>query len=66
MGSLKIGVLGAGSFGGAFISLFQAHPLVENVCVAETMPERLSQAADKFQIETTFTNFDDLLKSNKG
>jgi predicted dehydrogenase len=61
---VKIGVLGAGSFAGAFIPLFQAHPLVADVYVAEIMPERLSRVADRFQIATTYTNMDDLLGSD--
>jgi len=64
MKTIKIGVLGAGGFSCAFIPLFQAHPLVSEVYVAETMPERLSQAKKKFQVETTYSNLEDLLKSD--
>ena len=52
MKKFKIGVLGAGSFAHSFIPLFQAHPLVKEVCVAESIPERLSRAVEAFHIGT--------------
>lgn len=64
MKTVKIGVLGAGSFSCAFIPLFQAHPLVSEVYVAETMPDRLSQARDKFHVKTSYMNLEELLKSD--
>lgn len=64
MKPIKVGILGAGSFAGAFIPLFQAHPLVADVYVAETMEERLSAVTDRFQLKTTYTNLDELLKSD--
>jgi len=64
MKKIKIGVLGAGSFANAFLPLFQAHPQVEDVYVAEMMPERLSKAVKQFQIKTFFTSLEDLLKSD--
>lgn len=64
MKTFKIGMLGAGSFARAFLPLFQAHPLVADVYIAESMPERLSGVADDFHIETTYTSMDDLLKSD--
>jgi len=64
MKPIKIGFLGAGGFSGAFIPLFQGHPLVSDVYVAEVMPDRLSHAVNRFHIKTTFTNFEDLLKSD--
>jgi predicted dehydrogenase len=64
MKKIKIGILGAGGFSSAFIPLFQAHPLVSDVYVAEMMPDRLAQAKKNFQVETTYTNLEDLLKSD--
>lgn len=64
MKRIKIGVLGGGSFARAFIALFQAHPLVAEVRVAEMMPERLAGIARDFHIDTTYTNEDDLLASD--
>ncbi len=64
MKTLKIGVLGAGGFARAFIPLFQAHPLVSEVYLAETLPERLSQAKDLFRIKNTYSTLEALLKSD--
>lgn len=64
MSQIKVGILGAGGFSCAFIPLFQAHPLVADVYVAEKMPDRLAHAAKTYQIETTFTCLEDLLKSD--
>lgn len=64
MKRIRVGVLGAGGFSCAFIPLFQAHPLVEEVCVAEIMPERLEKAGKRFGLKTTFTRAEDLLQSD--
>jgi predicted dehydrogenase len=64
MSQIKIGVLGAGSFANAFIPLFQAHPLVADVYVAEKMPDRLSHVATTFQLGTTFRTMEELLASD--
>jgi len=61
---LKIGVLGAGQFAGCFIPLFQAHPYVEEVVVAEWIPERRAEAARRFGIKRTFADLDELLRSD--
>jgi predicted dehydrogenase len=57
---IKIGVAGAGRFGGSFIPLFRAHPLVDEVCVAEVVPERRAAAAARFGISRTFASLDEL------
>lgn len=57
-------MLGAGGFSCAFLPLFKAHPLVSDVYLAEKMPDRLANAAERFQIQTTFTCYEDLLKSD--
>lgn len=64
MKKIKIGILGAGSFARAFLPLFKAHPLVDDVYLAESMPDRLSSVASEFGIGRTFTNMDDLLASD--
>ena len=64
MKRLKIGVLGAGPFAGCFIPLFQAHPLVEKVCLAERLEERRTGMASKYQVSEVYESFDDLLKAD--
>jgi len=61
---LKIGVLGAGLFSSSFIPLFMAHPHVEEVSLAEIVPERLDQVSKKFGITRTFSSFEELCKSD--
>jgi predicted dehydrogenase len=66
MKEIKIGVLGAGPFANHFIPLFKAHPLVTDVYLAERMKERRESTAEKFGLQTTFDEFDDLLESDAG
>ena len=61
---LRIGVLGAGSFATRFIPLFKAHPAVEAVYLAEALPERRREQAERFGVGATFEGLDDLLGSD--
>ena len=61
---LRIGVVGTG-FAKEFIPLFQAHPGVEKVALAELVPERLTETARKFGIADTYPSFEDMLKNGK-
>ena len=61
---LTIGVCGAGQFAGSFIPLFQAHPLVEAVALAEVLPERRAAQAARFGIARTFASLDELCRSD--
>ncbi|WP_165822419.1 Gfo/Idh/MocA family protein [Paenibacillus montanisoli] len=61
---LKIGVVGSTGFASAFIPLYQAHPLVEEVAVAELIPERRQEIAERYNIRRTFSSLDELCKSD--
>lgn len=61
---LKIGVVGSTGFASSFIPLIQAHPLVDEVVLAELIPERLQEAAERFNIKRTFSSLDELCKSD--
>lgn len=62
---LTIGVCGAGEFASSsFIPLFQAHPDVQEVRIAEVLPERRSRQARRFGIETTYASLDELCRSD--
>ena len=61
---MKIGVVGAGQFSPSFIPLFQAHPYVSEVYLAELIPERLDRIAKRLGITKTFASFDELIKSD--
>lgn len=60
----KIGICGLGNFGRRFIHLFQAHPYVDEVCLAELNAERLKADAGYFKIKRTFPSLDELCKSD--
>ena len=61
---LKVGLCGAGKFGTQFIPLFQAHPLVDEVCIADVFPDRLTEKAKEFGVARTFPSLDELCKSD--
>ncbi|NLD73663.1 MAG: Gfo/Idh/MocA family oxidoreductase [Chloroflexi bacterium] len=61
---LRVGVCGAGSFARSFIPLFQAHPLVEDVALAEVLPERRAEQAARFGIRETYPDLDALCASD--
>jgi len=60
----KIGVCGAGSFAASFIPLFQAHPLVRDVVLAEVLPDRRVEEAARFGIRETYASLDELCDSD--
>lgn len=58
---LRIGVVGVG-FSKGFIPLFQAHPGVESVALAELVEERREEAAKQFDIKEVYTSLDEMLE----
>ncbi len=64
MKPLKICVIGAGQFSQCFIPLYQAHPKVAEVSIAEIDPERRKKAAQVFNIEKTFATFEEAISSD--
>ncbi len=62
---LKIGICGAaGGFSQAFVPLFQAHPAVDEVYLADLMADKLAEQAAMFGITKTFPSLDELCKSD--
>jgi predicted dehydrogenase len=61
---MKVGVVGSTGFANAFIPLFQAHPLIEEVVVAELVSERLKTIAERYEIKRTFPSLDELCYSD--
>jgi predicted dehydrogenase len=57
---VKIGVLGGGAFGRAFIPLFQAHPDVSEVVLAEVLPERRDEIAALFGLRRSVASLEEL------
>ncbi|WNR46032.1 Gfo/Idh/MocA family protein [Paenibacillus roseipurpureus] len=60
----KVGIVGAGQFSKCFIPLFQAHPFVDEVVLADIHPERCNKYAAAFGLERTFSSLDELLLSD--
>jgi predicted dehydrogenase len=62
--AIRIGVCGTGAFAQSFIRLFQAHPLVEEVVLADLIPERMEASAEKFGTTRTCNSLDELCESD--
>jgi len=60
---MKLGVVGA-NFGHCFIPLFQAHPLVDEVVLADLNTKLLQETAKTFKVKTTYSSLEELLKSD--
>ena len=61
---ITVGICGAGQFARSFIPLFQAHPQVEEVRLAEVIPERRAREAARFGIARTYASLDELCDSD--
>jgi predicted dehydrogenase len=60
----RIGICGTGQFAGGFIRLFKAHPQVDEVCIAELLPERRATMAERYGIARTYASLDELCASD--
>lgn len=58
---IKIGVVGAGLFSGDFIRLFKLHPDVEEVVIADVVPERVKDAMARHGLKRGFLGLDEML-----
>ncbi len=61
---LKIGLCGAGSFGSAFVPVFQRHPAVDEVYLADILPDRLATQAAKLGVRRTYDSLEALCASD--
>jgi predicted dehydrogenase len=61
---IRIGVVGAGGFGMAFVPLFKAHPLVDKVYVAEKLQERREPLPRHPAVDRVFESFEDVCASD--
>ena len=57
---MRIAVVGLG-FGADFAPIYQAHPDVDNVAIADLNEARLNEVGDKFGIEDRFTSLDEVI-----
>jgi len=67
---ISLGLVGLGSFGSAFASLFKSHPLVDRIALCDREPERIAKFAsdpffkDKFKPVDVYETFDDICKAD--
>ncbi len=61
---MKIGVIGAGQFAGAFAHLFNLHPDVAEVWVTDLLPQRATELRERTGIAGTYSSVDDTLASD--
>lgn len=64
MKQIKLGILGYGQFSGSFVPLFQAHPGVREVVVAELDLERRDAAQKEHQLKEVYANETELFASD--
>lgn len=62
--TFSLGVVGAGQFGGQFAHLFNLHPGVSAVYVADELPERAAGAVARYGLAGVKDSFDALLASD--
>ena len=58
---IKIGVVGLGFFSDDFIRLFKLHPDVDEVAVADIVPERVKEKMAKYNLKRGFLGLDEML-----
>ncbi len=64
MKKIKVGMAGCGSFGNVFIPVFQAHPLVEELYIAEPIAERREAVAAEWGVSHCFPDLEALCESD--
>lgn len=57
---IKMGVCGLGNFASHFITLFQAHPDIEEIVIADLQPDVVRAKAEEFGIARTCASLDEL------
>jgi predicted dehydrogenase len=58
--SLRVGIIGCGSFAQSFIRLFQLHPWVDDVVLCDLDPEKLAENAARWEASATIASLDEV------
>jgi predicted dehydrogenase len=61
-GTVRVGLVGVGSFGHSFVRLFRDHPLVGRLALCDVDPDRLGRTAREFAIVDTCDSLDALCR----
>ena len=59
---MKIGIVGLGAFSDDFVKLFNMHPDVEEVVVADLNEKNLKASMMKHNLKRVFSSFDEMLE----
>ena len=59
---MRIGIVGLGQFSDDFVRLFNLHPDVEEVVVADLDAERVERTLKKHNLKRGFSSFEDVLE----
>ncbi|WMJ22971.1 Gfo/Idh/MocA family oxidoreductase [Paludicola sp. MB14-C6] len=62
MGKIKVGIIGTGSISANHIEAYRSNPNVELYAFCDINEKRLKEMAEKYQIERTFTDMNEMLK----
>lgn len=60
----KVGVCGLGHFGRRFVELFDAHPLCDEVVLAELREDVLKETAQEYEVERTCGSLEELIATD--
>lgn len=63
-GSISIGIVGAGQFSGSFATLWNLHPNVDRLLIADLDPDRAETLAVRLDKATAVPSFEDILESD--
>lgn len=61
---MKIGICGIGQFAPCFTRLFKAHPVVDEVVLADLIPERAHEEAQRIGVRRVMGSLDELCRSD--
>lgn len=61
---IRVGIVGVGMFGRAFIKPFKDHPDVDRVALADINRDRLRERAQEFGIEETYDSLEEVCKTD--
>lgn len=61
-GTIRVGIIGLGSWGECHLEAFHALPHAEVVAVCDTRPDRLADAETKYGVQSCYTDYSQLLE----
>jgi predicted dehydrogenase len=61
---IRVGMVGLGWFGTAFVRLFRDHPLVERLALCDIQADRLKQASERFGIRECYDSLEAICRTD--